>query len=358
MPSNANTVDTQQVHASGSNAPTEVSSPQTTFSTSIPDEATNAVIDAVVFAGTTHSAPVQARDGTAPLSFVPIGGTFTKDATTPQTESVSPSVTNKDGEDHAPSPLTHSPIPTQSERSTSPTPLPTPPRPQLGHKSRTHSIHGSLLADPDTHREHNGLEDMSTLWRRIQALKRFRAANNRYPGGFSLPGLAKAAPLIARLVKMTEPPRHPSDYMTDFDVQYRVDVTLGRGLTAVLPQLEEYLDMDDSRDVPKELTHDTRDVAKEPSDDNRNIDKQLVDDNQHVLKDQASRTIEWGENIEIVPIGSNPTPRTIPSTLPALETPVQMTRTRVLMEEADDSSNDDEASVVKMEVDPPLKMKG
>jgi len=28
------------------------------------------------------------------------------------------------------------------------------------------------------------------------------------------------------------------------------------------------------------------------------------------------------------------------------------------MEEADDSSNDDEASVVKMEVDPPLKMKG
>jgi|SRR5712672_1183514 len=28
------------------------------------------------------------------------------------------------------------------------------------------------------------------------------------------------------------------------------------------------------------------------------------------------------------------------------------------MEEVDDNSNDDEASVVKMEVDPPLKMKG
>jgi len=34
--------------------------------------------------------------------------------------------------------------------------------------------------------------------------------------------------------------------MTDFDVRYRVDVTLTRGLEAVLPQIEEYLDMDDS----------------------------------------------------------------------------------------------------------------
>jgi len=154
---------------------------------------------------------------------------------------------------------------------------------------------------------------------------------------------------------MTEPPRCQADYMTDFDVRYRVDVTLNRGLRAVLPQITEYLDTDDSRDVLKEQTHDTRDVAKEPSDDNQDIDKELVDDGRHVLKNKASRTIEWGENIEIAPIGSNPTPRTTPSTLPALEALVQMTRTRVLMEEADNSSNDDEAPIVKMEVDPPLK---
>jgi len=175
---------------------------------------------------------------------------------------------------------------------------------------------------------------------------------------FSLPGLAKAAPLIASLVKMTEPPHHTSDYMTDFDVQYRVDVTLARGLTAVLPQLEAYMDTDDSRDVLKEQTHDTRNVDKELGDDNRDVDKEGVDDSRNVLKNKATRTIEWGENIEVAPIGSNPTPRTTPSILPALETLAQMTRAKVLMEEADDSNSDDEVPVVKMEVDPPLKMKG
>jgi len=55
--------------------------------------------------------------------------------------------------------------------------------------------------------------------------------------------------------------------MTDFDVRYRVDVTLMRGLNAVLPQIAKYMDMDDSRDVPKEQTHDTRNVAKELGDD-------------------------------------------------------------------------------------------
>src|SRR5712671_6422651 len=298
MPSNASTIDTQQVPANDSNAPTEIPSSQVALPTSVPDEATNTIIDTAVFAGTTHAAPVQVRDGTAPLSFVPIGGTFTKDAATPQTEPTKPSVTNKDGEDHAPSPLALSPIPAQSEKSTSPPPLPTPPRPQPGHESRANSVHSSMLTDPDTNRERDGSEDMSTLWRRIQALKRFHAAHNRYPGGFSLPGLAKAAPLIARLVKMTKPPHHAADYMTDFDIRYRVDVTLNRGLKMVLPQIEEYLDMDDSRDVLKEPTHDTRDVTKEPSDDNRDIDKELVDDSRHVLKNKASRTIEWGENIE------------------------------------------------------------
>src|SRR5712672_3795660 len=234
MSNNASAINAQQVPANNSNAPTEIPSSQTALPTGVPNEATHSVVDAAVFAGTTHAAPVQIRDGTTPLSFVPIGGTFTKDATTPQTEPISPSVTNKDGEDHAPSPLTLSPIPMQSERSTSPSPLPTPPRPQLGRKPRTNSIHSSLLADPSTHRERDSSEDLPTLWRRIQALKRFRAAHNRYPGRFSLPGLAKAAPLIARLVKMTKPPRHASDYMTDFAIQYRVDVTLARGITAVL----------------------------------------------------------------------------------------------------------------------------
>src|SRR5712671_6952774 len=239
MPNNANTVDTQQVRASGNNAPAEIPSSQVALPTSVPNEATNAVIDTAVFAGTTNAAPVQIRDRTAPLSFVPIGGTFTKDTITPQTEPTAPSATNKDGENHASSPLALSPIPAQSEKSTSPPPLPTPPRPQSGHKSWANSAHSSMLADPDTNRERDGSEDLSTLWRRIQALKRFRAAHNRYPGGFSLPGLAKAAPLIAWLVKMTEPPCHSDDSMTDFDIQYRGDLTLARGINAVLPQLAE-----------------------------------------------------------------------------------------------------------------------
>src|SRR5712671_6097492 len=362
MPSNASTIDTQQVPANDSNAPTEIPSSQVALPTSVPDEATNTAIDAAIFAGTTHAAPIQIRDGTAPLSFVPIGGTFTKDTATPQTEPTNPSVTNKDGENHAPSPLALSPIPAQSEKSTSPPPLPTPPRPQPGHESRANSVHSSVLTDPDTTRERDGSEDLSTLWRRIQALKRFRAAHNRYPGGFSLPGLAKAAPMIARLVKMTKPPRSSADYMTDFDIQYRVDVTLTRGLKAVLPQLEEYLDMDDSRDVLKEQTHDTRDVDKEGGDDNRDVNKEEVDDSRNVLKNRASRTIEWGDNIEIVPIasgsapqhsGANTIPRTSPSAPSAVEALIAITRARTLTELEDNGSDDD--AVVKMEVDPPLK---
>ena len=55
-------------------------------------------------------------------------------------------------------------------------------------------------------------------------------------------------------------------------------MTLNRGLEAVLPQITEYLDMDDSRDVLKEPTHDTRNVEKELGDDNRDVDKEEVDD--------------------------------------------------------------------------------
>ena len=161
---------------------------------------------------------------------------------------------------------------------------------------------------------------------------------------------------------MTEPPRSPADYMTDFDVRYRVDVTLARGLNAVLPQLAEYLDMDDSRDVPKKQTHDTQHVAKQLSDDNRDVDKEEVDDSRHVLKNRAPRTIKWGDNIEVVPIASGsapqysgPNPQASSSTLPALEALVQATRVRVLMEEID-SRDHDTSPAVKMEVDPPLKI--
>src|SRR5712671_4923814 len=158
MQNHASTIDAQQVPTNNSNAPAEVPSPQAALPTSIPNEATNAVVDTAVFAGATHAASVQIRDGTAPLSFVPIGGTFTRDTATPQTKPTSPSVTNKDGENHAPSPLALSPIPAQSEKSASPPPLPTPPRPQHGHKSRANSIHSSLLADPDTNRDRDSSE--------------------------------------------------------------------------------------------------------------------------------------------------------------------------------------------------------
>jgi len=52
--------------------------------------------------------------------------------------------------------------------------------------------------------------------------------------------------MITRLTKMPKPPLSSADFMTDFDVQYCSDVTLARGLAKVLPQITEYLDMDDS----------------------------------------------------------------------------------------------------------------
>ena len=76
---------------------------------------------------------------------------------------------------------------------------------------------------------------------------------------------------------MPKPPLSNTEFMTDFDVRYRADVTLKRGLKAVLPQITEYLGMDDSRDVLKEPTHDTRDVDKQMSDDNQDVDKEVVD---------------------------------------------------------------------------------
>src|SRR5882672_9736280 len=115
--------------------------------------------------------------------------------------------------------------------------------------------------------------------------------------------------MITKPTEMSEPPSDPADFMTDFDVRYCVDVTLARGLTAVLPQIMEYLDTDDSRDVLKELTHDTRNVDKELGDDSRNINKELVDDSQNVHKDRAPRTVEWGNTIEVTPVASGSKPQ-------------------------------------------------
>jgi len=100
--------------------------------------------------------------------------------------------------------------------------------------------------------------------------------------------------MIHKLDRLAKVPSHHSEFMTDFDVRYRTDITLARGIKAVLPQLTEYFDSDDSRNVLKEPTHDTRNVDKEMGDDNRNINKEEVDDSRNVLKDRAARTIEWG----------------------------------------------------------------
>ena len=80
------------------------------------------------------------------------------------------------------------------------------------------------------------------------------------------------------LAKLAKTPLTNAEFMTDFDVKYRADITLARGLKAVLPQLTEYLGMDDSQNVLKEPTHDTRNVDKELRDDNRDVNKELVDD--------------------------------------------------------------------------------
>jgi len=122
----------------------------------------------------------------------------------------------------------------------------------------------------------------------------------------------------------------------------------------VLPQVAEYLSMDDSQDVLKEQTHETCHVAKE-----------LRDDSQYVLKELAPRMIEWSDSIKVVPIGSGPAPQhsgpspcqgTPHSTVPALEALGQARMTRQSLEEGEDSSDDNVVSAVKMEVDSPPKI--
>jgi len=123
----------------------------------------------------------------------------------------------------------------------------------------------------------------------------------------------------------------------------------------VLPQLAEYLSLDDSRDVLKEQTHKTRYMAKE-----------LRDNSQHILKDRAPRMIDWGNNIMVVPIASGPAPQhsgpssqcqgTPASIAPTLEALGQARLTRALLEEGDSSDSNDKPCIVKMEVDSPLKI--
>jgi len=73
--------------------------------------------------------------------------------------------------------------------------------------------------------------------------------------------------MIWELNNMLKPPQNLVDFMTEKDVRHRLDLKLAEGLQAVLSQLAQYLTMDDSRDVLKELTHETCNMAKEQRDD-------------------------------------------------------------------------------------------
>src|SRR5712672_2104504 len=351
MSSNADTVDTQQMPTSNDNTTTKIQSSQATFPPVTTVKDSPAVIDTAVFAGMSSMGPVQVRDGTPRLSFVPIRGTFI-DADTIASLQSQPATylaAIQDRENNAPSPLTLSPIPPRSEKSTSPVPLPIPPRPQADNRSGASSTDNSVLTSADPDRDRYSPETLLTLWRQVKALGKYHTEHRRYPGGFNLPGLSKTAAMIRILNDLPKVPENLADFMTEKEIRHQLDLTLAKGLQAALPQLAGF--MDDSRNVLKELTHETRDVAKE-----------LRDDSRHVLKDLAPRTIEWGNNIEIVPIASGPTPQysgpsTHTSTLPALEALVQATQVRVLLEEGDDSSEDDDhVGAVKMEVDSPPKI--
>jgi len=301
MSNNAGTINTQQVPTDNNNPAAKIQSPQMTLSPITPVKDSPTVIDTAIFAGTSSTGPVQVRDGTPRLSFVPIGGAFidADTITSLQGQPAAYLTTIKDREDNAPSPLTLSPIPLCSEKSASPVLLPIPPRPQTDNRSGASSADSSVLTSADPDRDCYSRETLLTLWKRVKALGRYHAAHGRrYPGGFSLPGLSKTAVMIWELNAAPNPPENLADFMTEQDIHHRLDLKLAKGLRAILPQLAEYLSMDDSRDVLKELTHKTRHVAKE-----------LRDDSRHVYKDLAPRTIEWGNNIEVVPIASGPAPQ-------------------------------------------------
>src|SRR5712672_2429851 len=298
MSSNANTVNPQQVPTDGNNTAAKIQSPKTTFPPVTPIKDSPAVIDTAVFAGTSSTGPVQVRDGTPRLSFVPVGGAFIDDDTIAslQSQPTTYLAAIKDREDNAPSPLTLSPVPPRSEKSTSPVPLPIPPRPQDDNRSGASSANNSVLTSADPDRDRYSPETLHSLWERVKALGKYHTEHRRYPGGFSLPGLSKTAAMIRIMNDLPKTPQNLADFMTEKEIHHRMDLTLARGLQAALSQLVEY--MDDSRDVLKELTHETRDVAKERRDDSRNV-----------LKELAPRTTEWGDNIEVIPIATGPAPQ-------------------------------------------------
>src|SRR5712672_2703338 len=173
MSSNANTVNPQQVPTDGNNTAAKIQSPKTTFPPVTPIKDSPAVINTAVFAGTSSTGPIQVRDGTPHLSFVPVGGTFI-DADTIASLQSQPAAylaAIKDGEDNAPSPLTLSPAPPCSEKSTSPIPLPIPPRPQADNRSGASSADNSVLTSADPDRDRYSCETLLMLWKRVKALR-------------------------------------------------------------------------------------------------------------------------------------------------------------------------------------------
>src|SRR5882672_7546726 len=150
MSQNANPIN-PQMPPDNSTSATQIPSPQETLPPCSPVQATPTIVDAAVFAGTRTTGPVQVRDGTPHLSFVPIGGTFSDATTAPQTKPIGHA--NKDGENNAPSPLALSPNPPRTEENSSPPPIPIPPRSQSSDQPGTNSVHRSVLIGADTDRE-------------------------------------------------------------------------------------------------------------------------------------------------------------------------------------------------------------
>jgi len=137
MSNNASTINTQQVSTDNSNSATKVQSPQVAFPPITPFKDSPAVVDTAVFTGMSSTGPIQVRDGTPHLSFVPIRGAFI-DADTIASLQSQPAAylaAIKDGKDNALSPLSLSPVPPHSEKSASPSLLPIPPRPQADNHS-------------------------------------------------------------------------------------------------------------------------------------------------------------------------------------------------------------------------------
>jgi len=52
--------------------------------------------------------------------------------------------------------------------------------------------------------------------------------------------------MIWELNAAPNPPENLADFMTEQDIRHQLDVKLAKGLQAVLPQLAEYLSLDNS----------------------------------------------------------------------------------------------------------------